>query len=51
MARVAEWRALGASEYLSRAIQFGIYEPPTRPFTSGTLAPELAQSPEERAFG
>lgn len=49
--RVEAWRALGASEYVCRNIKFGISDPPTVPFTEGTLAPEIPQTPEDLEFG
>jgi Reverse transcriptase (RNA-dependent DNA polymerase) len=49
--RVEEWRLLGASPFLCRAIKYGIYEPPTIPFVSGEVMGELPQSAEDLEFG
>jgi hypothetical protein len=49
--RVEEWRQLGASPFLCRAIKYGIYEPPTIPFVSGEVMGELPQSVEDLKFG
>jgi Reverse transcriptase (RNA-dependent DNA polymerase) len=49
--RVEEWRQLGASPFLCRAIKYGIYEPPTIPFVSGEVMGELPQSAEDLRFG
>ena len=48
--RVEAWRALGASEYVCRNIRFGIFDPPTVPFTEGTVAPEIPQTQEDLEF-
>lgn len=45
--RVEEWRQLGASEYLCRAVQFGIYEAPCSPFVSGE-GEELSDIPQSQ---
>lgn len=46
------WRGLGCSEYLCRAIQYGIHENPTTPFVSGHGwdMGSIPQSEEDRAF-
>jgi hypothetical protein len=50
--RFASWRELGASEYLLRAIQFGIGEPPSTPFTGvGAEMGEVPQTDEDLKFG
>jgi hypothetical protein len=49
--RVEEWRQLGASPFLCRAIIYGIYETPTIPFVSGEVMGELLQSAEDLRFG
>jgi hypothetical protein len=47
--RVESWRLLGASEYLCRAVQFGILEQPSIPYSSGEVM--NPQTPEDLAFG
>ena len=42
---------LGASEYLVRAIRFGILDRPTMPFTEGIVLENIPQSEEKMAFG
>jgi hypothetical protein len=49
--RVESWRLLGASEYLCRAVQFGILEQPSIPFISGEVMNPISQTPEDLAFG
>jgi hypothetical protein len=49
--RVEAWRRLGASEFLCRAVQFGILEQPSIPFTSGEAMTPIPQTPEDLAFG
>jgi hypothetical protein len=49
--RVESWRLLGASEYLCRAVQFGILEQPSIPFSSGEVMNPIPQTPEDLAFG
>jgi hypothetical protein len=49
--RVEAWRRLGASGFLCRAIQFGILEQPSIPFTSGDSMNPAPQTPEDLAFG
>lgn len=41
---------LGESEYLTRAIRFGVRDMPTVPFTAGRILPEIPQTEEDRAF-
>jgi hypothetical protein len=48
--RVDAWKFLGASDYLYRAIQYGIMEKPTTPFTSVEIMVLISQSPEDLAF-
>ena len=50
---VRAWRRFGCSEYLCRAIQFGIFDQPTTPFRQGegVELPQIPQSPEDLAFG
>jgi hypothetical protein len=47
--RVVE--AARASEYLCRAVQFGILEQPSIPFSSGEVMNPISQTPEDLAFG
>lgn len=44
--------SIGCTEYLCRAIQFGIYEQPSVPFTAGngTELTEIPQTAEDKAF-
>jgi hypothetical protein len=49
--RVESWRLLGASEYLCRAVKFGILEQPSIPFSSGEVMNPIPQTPEDLAFG
>jgi hypothetical protein len=49
--RVESWRVLGTSEYLYRAVQFGILEQPSIPFSSGEVMNPIPQTPEDLAFG
>lgn len=44
------WRRLGASPYLSRAVQFGIYERPKLPFTPGEEMGDIPQNPEDMSL-
>lgn len=48
--QAVEWRRLGASEYLCRAVQFGIYEAPCVPFKAGQgeELSDIPQSPEDK---
>lgn len=50
---VDAWRRMGASAYLCRQIQFGIYEPPTRPFVTGQGLElgDIPQTFEDLEFG
>lgn len=41
---------LGASEYLTRAIRYGVMDMPTVPFTEGLILGDLPQSTEDREF-
>jgi hypothetical protein len=50
MERTKAWREVGASEYLCRAIRFGIHEEPTVPFTEGTFLPPVPQTQEDLLF-
>lgn len=47
------WRRAGCSEYQYRAIRFGIYEKPSRPFVAGEgfVMGEIPQSEEDVVFG
>lgn len=46
------WRwDLGASEYLVRAIRYGILERPERPFVNGEVLGDIPQSEEDLSFG
>jgi hypothetical protein len=49
--RVESWRLLGASEFLCRAVQFGILEQPSIPPSSGEVMNPIPQTSEDRAFG
>jgi hypothetical protein len=49
--RVESWRLLWVSEYLCRAVQFGILEQPSIPFSSGEIMNPIPQTPEDLAFG
>jgi hypothetical protein len=49
--RVESWRLLGASEFFCRAVQFGILEQPSIPFSSGEVMKPIPQTPEDLAFG
>lgn len=51
--RVEAWRRHGASEYVCRALQFGVYDPPIKPFKPGNggWLGEIPLTPEELAFG
>jgi hypothetical protein len=49
--RVESWRLLGTSEYLCRAVQFGILEQPSIPFSSGEVMNPIPQTPKDLAFG
>jgi hypothetical protein len=49
--RVESWRLLGASEFLCRAVQFGILKLPSIPFSSGEVMNPIPQTPEDLAFG
>jgi Reverse transcriptase (RNA-dependent DNA polymerase) len=49
--RVQEWRLLGASPFLCRAIKFGVYEKPSLPFVVGEELGDIPQSVEDLAFG
>jgi hypothetical protein len=48
--RVEQWRLLGDSPFLCRAIKFGIYEKPTTPFLLGEELGEIPQSAEDLSF-
>jgi hypothetical protein len=48
--RVESWRLLGASEFLCRAVQFGILEQPSIPFSSSEVMNQIPQTPEDLAF-
>lgn len=50
--KVEAWRSLGCSEYLCRAVQFGIHENPSTPFVPGTGEElgDIPQNEEDRAF-
>lgn len=50
--RVEAWRRLGCSDYICRAIQFGVYELPVRPFVQGEGVElgDIPQGLEDRAF-
>lgn len=50
--RTATWRRLGASPYLCRAIQFGVYETPSTPFKEGggKELGDVPQSPQDVEF-
>jgi hypothetical protein len=45
------WAELGASGYEERAIRFGILDPPSAPFTAGTILPDIPQTEEDLEFG
>jgi hypothetical protein len=49
--RVESWRLLGASEYLCRAVQFGVLEQPSIPFSRDEFMNPIPQTPEDLAFG
>jgi hypothetical protein len=49
--RVESWRLLGATEFLCRAVQFGILEQPSIPFSSGEVMNPIPQTLEDLAFG
>lgn len=50
--RVDGWRRLGCSEFLCRAIQFGIFEQPNTPFRKGEgiELSDIPQTEEDREF-
>lgn len=49
--RVEEWRRLGCSEFLCRAVQFGISDPPSVPFRcQGEVLGVIPQSVEDKEF-
>jgi hypothetical protein len=48
--RVESWRLLGASEFLCRAVQFGILEQPSITSSSGEVMNPIPQTPEDLAF-
>lgn len=49
--KIDAWRSeLGASEYLCRALRYGIREMPSVPFTGGTVLGEIPQSAEDISF-
>lgn len=50
---VEAWRRMGASAYLCRNIQFGIYEQPLHPFVTGggTELGDIPQTTEDLEFG
>ena len=49
--RADKWQSeLGASEYLVRAIRYGIRDMPAVPFTDGLVLGEIPQSEEDRCF-
>jgi hypothetical protein len=45
------WAELGASGYEERAIRFGILDPPSVPFTAGTILPYIPETEEDLEFG
>jgi hypothetical protein len=49
--RVESWRLLGTSEFLCRAVKFGILEQPSIPFSSGEVMNPIPQTPKDLAFG
>lgn len=51
--RVEEWRQMGASDYVCRALKFGIYEPPVRPFVKGQgrRLGEVPLTAKDKTFG
>lgn len=50
--RAEAWRSvLGASEYLVRAVKYGILDLPVIPFTEGLIMGEIPQMGEDEAFG
>lgn len=48
--RADAWRELGASEFVCRAIQYGIVDMPRVPFEGGWILPEVPQTEEDRVF-
>lgn len=38
------WRTIGASEFAVRMMMFGMWDPPTRPFTQGQVLPVVPQT-------
>lgn len=49
--RADAWRQLGASEFLCRAIRFGIRDMPSVPFTDGCVLGEIPQKEADLEFG
>ena len=48
--RADAWKALGASEYLTRQIRFGIRDMPTIPFKVGRKLPSIPQTEKDLSF-
>lgn len=49
--RAEAWRTvLGGSEYVERAVRFGIRDMPIRPFVEGLVMKEIPQSMEDREY-
>lgn len=46
-----EWKLIGASEYVIRMLKFGIWDPPTVPFTKRKIFPSIPQSAADLEFG
>jgi hypothetical protein len=49
--RAQMWRDIRATEYVVRAIRFGILDLPSTPFTSGLVLPAIPQNKEDLEFG
>jgi hypothetical protein len=50
-AKAGRWAELGASGYGERAIRFRILDPPSIPFTAGTILTDIPQTEEDLEFG